>query len=137
MWEGLNRRQFMVRTAAGVAGSVMSSSGFPWGDLAYGQQAKGKPIKFNVSARWDWTQGGWYVVTAALERGIWKKYFPPGTEITFSHPIQGGIVTTELIAGKTMIGHNGDAPGTIATFKREQADIRIIATIGTSPSGYH
>ena len=37
-----SRRQFLVRSAAGVAGASMSSLGFPWGDLAYGQQLKGK-----------------------------------------------------------------------------------------------
>ncbi len=36
-----------------------------------------------------------------------------------------------------MIGHNGDAPGLIATFQRERADIRAIGLIGSSPSGYH
>lgn len=129
------RRQFMVRTAAGVAGAALSSAGFPWGDLAYGQQLKGKPVSFNVAVRPDWTQGWFGVVNEA--KGIWKKYLPEGSEVTFSHPIQGGIVTNELIARKSMIGHNGDAPGAIATFQRERADIRIIALVGSSPSGYH
>lgn len=129
------RRQFMVRTAAGVAGAALSTAGFAWGDLAYGQQLKGKPAKFNVAVRPDWTQGWFGVVNEEL--GIWKKYLPEGSEVTFSHPIQGGVVTNELIAGKTAIGHNGDAPGTIATFQRDRADIRIIALVGSSPSGYH
>lgn len=131
----LSRRQFMVRTAAGIAGATMSSSGFPWGDLAYGQQLKGKPINFNVAVRPDWTQGWFGVVNE--EKKIWKKYLPEGSEVTFSHPIQGGVVTNELIADKTKIGHNGDAPGLIATFQRERADIRAIGLIGSSPSGYH
>ena len=130
-----SRRQFMVRSAAGVAGAALSSMGFPWGDLAYGQQAKGKPVQFNVAVRPDWTQGWFGVVNE--EKQIWKKYLPEGSEVTFSHPIQGGIVTNELIARKTMIGHNGDAPGLIATFQRERADIRAIALIGSSPTGYH
>ena len=130
-----SRRQFMVRSAAGVAGAAMSSMGFPWGDLAYGQQLKGKPVQFNVAVRPDWTQGWFGVVNE--EKQIWKKYLPEGSEVTFSHPIQGGIVTNELIASKTMIGHNGDAPGLIATFQRERADIRAIALIGSSPTGYH
>jgi NitT/TauT family transport system substrate-binding protein len=131
----LSRRQFMVRSAAGVAGGAMSSTGFPWGDLAYGQQLKGKPVQFNVAVRPDWTQGWFGVVNE--EKQIWKKYLPEGSEVTFSHPIQGGIVTNELIARKTMIGHNGDAPGLIATFQRERADIRAIGLIGSSPTGYH
>jgi NitT/TauT family transport system substrate-binding protein len=130
-----SRRAFMVRSAAGVAGAAMSSIGFPWGDLAYGQQLKGKPVQFNVAVRPDWTQGWFGVVNE--EKQIWKKYLPEGSEVTFSHPIQGGIVTNELIASKTMIGHNGDAPGLIATFQRERADIRAIALIGSSPTGYH
>jgi NitT/TauT family transport system substrate-binding protein len=130
-----SRRGFMVRSAAGIAGAAMSSLGFPWGDLAYGQQVKGKPVKFNVAVRPDWTQGWFGVINE--EKQIWKKYLPEGSEVTFTHPIQGGIVTNELIAQKTMIGHNGDAPGLIATFQRNRADIRAIGLIGSSPSGYH
>lgn len=128
------RRQFLVRSAAGIAGSAMSTAGFAWGDLAYGQQLKGKPISFNVAVRPDWTQGWSGMVIA--EKQLWKKYLPAGSQITFSQPIQGGIVTNEMIAGKTMIGYNGDAPGLISTFQRERADIRCIALVGSSPSGY-
>jgi NitT/TauT family transport system substrate-binding protein len=131
----LSRRQFLVHTAAGLAGATMSSAGFPWGDLAYGQQLKGTPVKMNVAVRPDWTQGWFGVINE--EKQIWKKYLPEGSEVTFTHPIQGGIVTNELIANKTQIGHNGDAPGLIATFQRERVDIRAIGLIGSSPSGYH
>jgi NitT/TauT family transport system substrate-binding protein len=130
-----SRRQFMLRSAVGLAGAAMSSQGFPWGDLAYGQQIKGKPVTFNVAVRPDWTQGWFGVINE--EKQIWKKYLPEGSDVTFTHPIQGGIVTNELIASKTMIGHNGDAPGLIATFQRNRADIRAIGLIGSSPSGYH
>lgn len=129
-----SRRQFMVRSAAGIAGAAMSSLGFSWGDLAYGQQLKGKPVSFNVAVRPDWTQGWSGVVNE--EKQIWKKYLPEGSQVTFSHPNQGGIVTNELIANKSVIGHNGDAPGLIATFQRDKADIRAIALIGSSPTGY-
>lgn len=129
------RRQFIVKSAATVAGAVMSTYGMTWGDLAYGQQVKGSPVKFNVAVRPDWTQGWFGIVNE--EKSIWKKYLPPGSTVTFSHPIQGGIVTSELIAEKSMIGHNGDAPGLIATFQRERADIRVIALVGSSPTGYH
>jgi NitT/TauT family transport system substrate-binding protein len=129
------RRQFMVRSAQGLAGAAMATAGFAWGDLAYGQQLKGDPVNFNVAIRPDWTQGWFGVINQ--EKGIWKKYLPEGSEVTFSHPIQGGIVTNELIAGKSMIGHNGDAPGLIATFQRDRVDIRAIGLIGSSPSGYH
>jgi len=130
-----SRRQFMVRSAAGLAGAALGTAGFAWGDLAYGQQLKGKPVQFNVAVRPDWTQGWFGVINE--EKQIWKKYLPAGSEVTFSHPIQGGIVTNELIANKTVIGHNGDAPGLIATFQRERADIRAIGLIGSSPTGYH
>lgn len=130
-----SRRRFMVRTSAGLAGAALSSMGWPWGDLAYGQQLKGKPIKMNVAIRPDWTQGWFGMINE--EKQIWKKFLPEGSKVTFSHPIQGGIVTNELIAGKSMIGHNGDAPGLIATFKRDRVDIRAIGLIGSSPSGYH
>jgi NitT/TauT family transport system substrate-binding protein len=66
-----------------------------------------------------------------------KSILPEGSEVTFTHPIQGGIVTNELIANKTQIGHNGDAPGLISTFQRDRVDIRAIGLIGSSPSGYH
>ena len=55
--------------------------------------------QFNVAVRPDWTQGWFGVVNE--EKQIWKKYLPEGSEVTFSHPIQGGIVTNELIAKKT------------------------------------
>lgn len=129
------RRQFVVKSASGIAGAVMSTYGMTWGDLAYAQQLKGAPAKFNVAVRPDWTQGWFGMINE--EKGIWKKYLPPGSEVTFSHPIQGGIVTSELVSDKSQIGHNGDAPGLIATFQREKADIRIIALVGSSPSGYH
>jgi sulfonate transport system substrate-binding protein len=131
----LTRRQFMVRSASTVAGAAVSSYGFAWGDLAYGQQLSGKPVSFNVAIRPDWTQGWFGMINQ--DKQFWKKYLPAGSEVTFSHPIQGGIVTNELIAEKSMIGHNGDAPGLIATFQRERADIRAIGLIGSSPSGYH
>lgn len=130
-----SRRHFLVRTAAGVAGATMSSMSFPWGDLAYGQQLKGKPVTFNVAVRPDWTQGWFGVVNE--EKQIWKKYLPEGSQVTFTHPIQGGIVTNELMANKTQIGHNGDAPGLISTFQRERVDIRAVALVGSSPTGYH
>ncbi|MDH3670495.1 MAG: ABC transporter substrate-binding protein [Gammaproteobacteria bacterium] len=129
------RRQFLIRSAQGVAGAAIATAGFPWGDLAYGQQIKGKPVKMNVAIRPDWTQGWFGMINE--EKQIWKKYLPAGSKVTFSHPIQGGIVTNELIAGKSLIGHNGDAPGLIATFKRDRVDIRAIGLIGSSPSGYH
>jgi hypothetical protein len=84
----LSRRQFLVHTA----GATMSSAGFPWGDLAYGQQLKGTPVKMNVAVRPDWTQGWFGVINE--EKQIWKKYLPEGSEVSFTHPIQGGIVTT-------------------------------------------
>lgn len=130
-----SRRQFMVKTALTVAGAAVSSHGMAWGDLAYGQQIKGAPVQFNAAVRPDWTQGWFGMINE--EKGIWKKYLPPGSEVTFSHPIQGGIVTSELVSAKSVIGHTGDAPGVIATFQRERADIRIIALVGSSPSGYH
>ena len=133
--EKYSRRQIMVRTAGGIAGAALASRGFAWGDLAYGQQLKGEPVEFNVAIRPDWTQGWFGMINQ--EKGIWRKYLPEGSEVTFSHPIQGGIVTNELIAGKSMIGHNGDAPGLIATYKRDRVDIRAIGLIGSSPSGYH
>ncbi len=133
--EEFSRRHFMVRTAAGAAGAALATAGFAWGDLAYGQQLKGKPVEFNVAIRPDWTQGWFGMINEEL--GIWKKFLPEGSKVTFSHPIQGGIVTNELIAGKSQIGHNGDAPGLIATYKRDRVDIRAIGLIGSSPSGYH
>ena len=133
--EKYSRRQIMVRTAGGIAGAALASKGFAWGDLAYAQQLKGEPVEFNVAIRPDWTQGWFGMINQ--EKGIWRKYLPEGSEVTFSHPIQGGIVTNELIAGKSMIGHNGDAPGLIATYKRDRVDIRAIGLIGSSPSGYH
>lgn len=132
---GLTRRQFLVRSAAGLAGATMSSYGFLWGDLAYGQKLKGDPITFATAIRPDWTQGWWGMINE--EKGFWKKYLPEGSQVFFTHPIQGGIVTNQLMADKVQVGHNGDAPGLIATFKRPIADVRIYGCVGSSPTGYH
>src|SRR5262249_56345372 len=97
----LSRRHFLVHSAAGLAGATMSSMGFPWGDLAYGQQLKGKPLNINVAVRPDWTQGWFGVVNE--EKQIWKKYLPEGSEGSFTHPIHTAIVTNTPIANKTPI----------------------------------
>jgi hypothetical protein len=83
--KGLTRRQFVIRSAATAAGAAVSTYGFSWGDLAYGQQLAGKPVSFNVAIRPDWTQGWFGMINQ--DKQIWKKYLPPGSEVTFSHPI--------------------------------------------------
>jgi hypothetical protein len=80
----LTRRQFVVRSAAGLAGAAVSTYGYSWGDLAYGQQLAGKPVSFNVAIRPDWTQGWFGMINQ--EKQFWKKYLPASSEVTFSHP---------------------------------------------------
>ena len=94
------RRQFVVKSASGIAGAIMSTYGMTWGDLAYGQQMKGQAAELALAVRPDWTQGWFGMINE--EKGIWKKYLPAGSKVSFSHPIQGGIVTSELVSVKRL-----------------------------------
>ena len=133
--KGLTRREFMK--TAGLGAAAIAAGTLPqWHpDMAYGQQAKGDPVFINAAVRPDWTQGWSGMIIE--EKELWKKYLPKGSKVTFTHPIQGGIVTNEMLANKSHIGYVGDTPGIVATYKKKVADIRQVAIIGSSPNGYH
>ena len=132
---GVTRREFLK--TAGIGAAALAAGALPsWHpEMAYGQQAKGAPVFINAAVRPDWTQGWSGMIIE--EKQLWKKYFPKGSKVTFTHPIQGGIVTNEMLANKSQIGYVGDTPGIVATYKKRVADIRQVAIIGSSPNGYH
>ena len=61
------------------------------------------------------------------QQELWKKYLPPGSTVDWEVGLQGAIITNNMLAGKYQFGYVGDMPGIVATTKRAQADIRMIA----------
>jgi NitT/TauT family transport system substrate-binding protein len=79
----------------------------------------------------SWT-GAWDSVVMK-EKGLWQKYLPPGSTVTWTRNIAGAPVANDLVAGKLDIGYIGDMPGLVATSKRDQGDVRIVAVNAKSP----
>jgi len=131
----MNRREFLKNSSIAAAG-LAASGLLSWHpEMAYGQQAKGEAVDITAAVRPDWTQGWSGMIIE--EKKLWKKYLPKGSRVSFTHPIQGGIVTNDMLANKAQVGYVGDTPGIVATYKRKVADIRQVAIIGSSPNGYH
>jgi NitT/TauT family transport system substrate-binding protein len=61
------------------------------------------------------------------QQELWKKYLPPGSTVDWEVGLQGAIITNNMLAGKYQFGYVGDMPGVVATTKRAQGDIRMIA----------
>lgn len=131
----MDRREFLKKT--GIAAAAIAASGLAaWHpEMAYGQQAKGEAVDITAAVRPDWTQGWGGMIIE--EKQLWKKYLPKGSSVQFTHPIQGGIVTNDMLANKAQVGYVGDTPAIVATYKRKVGDIRQAAVIGSSPFGYH
>ena len=64
---------------------------------------------------------------------LWKKHLPPGSQVDFEAALQGSIIVNQMLAGKQQIGYLGDMPAVVATTKRQQAPIRLVANTGFSP----
>jgi NitT/TauT family transport system substrate-binding protein len=73
-----------------------------------------------------------YPVAVNAELGLWKKYVPEGTELEFSPALQGTIVANNMLAGKAVAGYMSIMPATILASKDEQAEIKIVASLGMS-----
>ncbi len=69
------------------------------------------------------------------KEGLWKKYLPPGTTITWDTEVIGPPIVANMLAGKDQIGYLGDIPAFVATAKRSIADIRVVETNLFSPAG--
>jgi NitT/TauT family transport system substrate-binding protein len=73
-----------------------------------------------------------YQVIVNAELGLWKKYMPAGTELEFSPALQGSIVANNMLAGKAVAGYMSIMPATILASKDDQAEIKIVASLGMS-----
>ncbi|MDR0620360.1 MAG: NrtA/SsuA/CpmA family ABC transporter substrate-binding protein [Deltaproteobacteria bacterium] len=73
-----------------------------------------------------------YPVAVNAELGLWKKYMPEGTELEFSPALQGTIVANNMLAGKAVAGYMSIMPATILASKDDQAEIKIVASLGMS-----
>ena len=73
-----------------------------------------------------------YQAIVNAELGLWKKYVPKGTEIEFQGALQGTVVANNMLADKAHIGYMSVMPATILCSKPEQAEIKMVATLGMS-----
>ena len=73
-----------------------------------------------------------YQVSVNQELGLWKKYFPKDVTVEFQPALQGSIISNNMLAGKQQIGYMSIMPATLAATKPEQADIRMMASLGMS-----
>ncbi|MDR3045494.1 MAG: ABC transporter substrate-binding protein [Desulfovibrio sp.] len=73
-----------------------------------------------------------YQAIVNAELGLWKKYVPQGTEIEFQGALQGTVVANNMLADKAHIGYMSVMPATILCSKPEQAEIKMVATLGMS-----
>ncbi len=69
------------------------------------------------------------------KEGLWKKYLPPGTTITWDTEVIGPPIVANMLANKDQVGYLGDIPAFVATAKRSIADIRVVETNLFSPAG--
>ena len=73
-----------------------------------------------------------YQVIVNAELGLWKKYVPAGTEFEFMPALQGTVIANNMLADKAQIGYMSVMPATILCSKYQQADIKMVATLGMS-----
>ena len=64
--------------------------------------------------------------------GLWKKYLPKGSKVTFEGALQGSIIVNAMVADKQQIGYLGDMPAVVSTTKTKIAPIKLVACLGFS-----
>ncbi|MEO5845991.1 MAG: ABC transporter substrate-binding protein [Caldimonas sp.] len=93
--------------------------------------AAAEPIKLTVGYQpYDTIS---YSAAVIRAQQLWKKHLPPGSEVEFEAALQGSIIVNQMLAGKQQIGYLGDMPAVVATTKRSQAPISLVANTGFSP----
>jgi len=97
-------------------------------DVDYGKV--GTPVHLVVGYQPYYSESWSGVVINGL--GLWKKYLPPGSTVTFQVGLQGSIIVNAMLAGKDSIGYLGDMPAIVGATKTNVADLRIVANIGLS-----
>src|SRR5690606_21297939 len=110
--------------AAASAPSAKKSSGA----AKYGNP--GDPIHLVVGYQPYYSESWSGVVVNGL--GLWKKHLPPGSTVEFQIGLQGSVIVNAMLADKQQIGYLGDTPAIVAATKRNVADLRIVAHIGSS-----
>lgn len=126
---GMDRRTFFKKailmglTVSSISAFLSSSGKVIQSAFALTPPA-GKPVDLTVGYFPSWV-GGWSGVVIR-HRELWKKYLPAGSKVDWDVHVVGAPVANNLMAGKLQIGYLGDAPGMIATTKRNVADLRIV-----------
>ena len=93
--------------------------------------AAAEPIKLTVGYQpYDTVS---YSAAVIRSQELWKKYLPAGSEVEFEAALQGSIIVNQMLAGKQQVGYLGDMPAVVATTKRKQSPISLVANTGFSP----
>lgn len=104
-----------IKPMLGLCGSLL---------LAFSVQAA-EPVHITYGYHPYWT-GGWNGVIIKA-KGLWKKYLPKGSTVTFEPHLTGPPMVNALLADKMQIGTMGDMPSLVATTKKNIADIRLVS----------
>lgn len=84
-----------------------------------------EPVHITYGYHPYWT-GGWTGVVIK-QRELWKKYLPAGSTVNFEAHLTGPPMVNAMLADKMQIGTMGDMPSFVATTKKAQGDIRLVA----------
>jgi NitT/TauT family transport system substrate-binding protein len=90
----------------------------------------GEPIHLVVGYQPYYSESWSGVVVNGL--GLWKRHLPAGSSVEFQIGLQGSVIVNAMLADKQQIGYLGDTPAIVAATKRNVADLRIVAHIGSS-----
>jgi len=120
-------RQRVLRIT--IVASIFIGSSIPLADYSTAAQKadtpSGEPVQITVGYQ-PYYSGSWSALVVKNAE-MWKKYLPAGSTVTWEVGLQGAVITNNMLAGKYQFGYVGDMPAIVATTKRSQADIRMIA----------
>jgi NitT/TauT family transport system substrate-binding protein len=115
--------------AAASATATPSAAAAPAARAASKYGNPGGPIHLVVGYQPYYAQSWSGVVLNSL--GLWKKHLPEGSTVAFEVGLQGAVIVNAMLADKQQIGYLGDTPAIVAATKRDVADLRIVAHIGS------
>jgi NitT/TauT family transport system substrate-binding protein len=115
------------RLAAGMLVCVLGLGIWGAGRVAHAQL---RPVEITVG--WQPYYTGAWSALVVKELRLWEKYLPRGSKVNWEVGLQGAIIVNNMLAGKQQIGYVGDMPAIVASTKRDQADIRLVALTGLS-----
>ncbi len=117
--------QSIRRTLVGSVGLGLVLALVAAGLMAPVPAAAAEPVKITYGYHPYWT-GGWTGVVIK-QRDLWKKHLPQGSEVTFEAHLTGPPMVNAMLADKMQLGCMGDMPSFVATTKKAQGDIRLVA----------